>query len=70
MDYSIPCPECGHKHTYFSHEIGSTAECAKCRAKFPLPEQPGRVIGYLLWAAVVVILIVVWLILDLTNILR
>ncbi len=38
MDYWMNCPECGEKHIYFSHEVGTIGECARCKAKFELPE--------------------------------
>lgn len=70
MDYSMPCPECGKKHIYFTHEIGSTGECASCGAKFALLEQPTRDVMRLVWATLAVIVIVIAALLNFTNIIR
>jgi DNA-directed RNA polymerase subunit RPC12/RpoP len=67
MDYSIKCPDCSKKHVYFSHEIGSMAECARCGKKFVLPENDLRVARSLAWIGAVTFgflaLFVIWLLL-------
>lgn len=52
MDYSLKCPGCSKKHVYFSHEIGSMAECS-CGRKFVLPTNDLRVMKNVAWIAVV-----------------
>lgn len=50
MDYSIKCPQCGNRVVYYSHEIGTTGECDKCKAHFALPENDFAFARHIVWA--------------------
>ncbi len=52
MDYSIRCPQCGKRHIYFSHEIGTTGECAHCKAHFELPPNDFAIARLVFWAII------------------
>jgi hypothetical protein len=55
MDYAVLCPKCRCRHVYFSHEVGTEGECLRCKAKFLLPAQTGRVLRRLIGIALVVL---------------
>ena len=46
------CPRCGLAIDYIEEQIGSVHKCGKCGEQFELVENPGRMIGFLVWATV------------------
>jgi uncharacterized protein (DUF983 family) len=59
MDLSTRCPQCGRKHIYFSHEVGTEAPCRACGQAIELrPQKSVETIRITI--AVVVVLIVLF----------
>lgn len=59
MDLSTRCPQCNKKHVYFSHEVGTEAQCRGCGETLSLRPQK-TVETVRITVAVIVVLFIVF----------